>query len=231
MFTPDQLAMLHTALSPPMPALHTSPQMGPPAPCAPAPAAPPRGPVPLAAVGVGYGLAAAGVAAAGLAAPGRHLDAVLLASPALALALGLHALATPSAPLAAPLGLLCALGTPWACYAPQPWGLWAAALGLAAFFPATLPPGPGRWCALGGILGVLLAGSSSPPAGRPAPRGAPRSRPWPSRRPPPCCGCPAAPCASASSSPGARSARGAEVPRRIKKRGLHQTEGRPAAPP
>jgi hypothetical protein len=158
MFTPDQLAMLHSALSPPMPALHPSPQMGPPAPCAPAPAAPPRGPVPLAALGAFYGLAAAGVAAAGLAAPGRHLDAVLLASPALALALGLHALATPSAPLAAPLGLLCALGTPWACYAPQPWGLWAAALGLAAFFPATLPPGPGRWCALGGIPGVLLAG-------------------------------------------------------------------------
>jgi hypothetical protein len=157
-FTPDQLSLLQTALSPPMPALHPSPQMGAPAAFAPAPSAPARGSVPLAAVGAGYGLAAAGVAAAGLAAPGRHLDAALLASPALALALGLHALASPAAPLARPLGLLCALGTPWACYAPQPWGLWAAALGLSAFFPATLPPGAARWTVLGGLLAVLLAG-------------------------------------------------------------------------
>ena len=142
-----------------MPALNPSPQMTQPAAPAPAAPAPGRVTVPLTAVAAGYGSVAVGAALASLAAPGQVHDAALLASPVLALTLGLHVLAVPAAPLAQGLGLFCAVAHPWACYAPQPWGLWASALCLSAFLPATLPHGPARWGVLAGALGVLLAGA------------------------------------------------------------------------
>lgn len=170
-FTPDQLALLQASLSPPMPALTPSPQMTSSSSVAAAAAAAPsaaaasgpqgspaRTAVPLAAVGAGYGAVALGVALAALVSPAQVRQASLLSSPVLALALGLHVLAVPAAPLAQALGLLCALTHPLACHMPHPWGLWGSALCLSLFLSAAPPQGRLRCTALSGAIGVLLAG-------------------------------------------------------------------------
>jgi hypothetical protein len=158
-FTPDQLALLQAALMPPMPPLVPSPQMaGTAAPPPPPPPAPNRTSVPLAAVSAMYLLLPLALAIASFAAPPLLRDTALALAPALALTLCLHALALPANPLAQWLGLLCAVGAPCACFAPQPWGPWAWALCLSAFFPYTLPRGPWRSAVLAGLLGVLLSG-------------------------------------------------------------------------
>lgn len=161
-FTPDQLALLQAALTPPMPALSPPPQMassmGPALPADPAP--PQRTAVPLALVGAGYALVALLGGAASLAAPRAFREPALASLlPLLALSLGLHALALPGLPHAQGLALLCAAGAPLACFAPQPWGVWAGAAALSAFFALALPRGAGRLGALGGLMGVLLGGA------------------------------------------------------------------------
>ena len=161
-FTPDQLALLQAALTPPMPPLSPPPQMASgPAPAAAGPQPPgQRASVPLALVGVGYALVALLGAGVSLAAPRALRDSALAGlAPLLALALGLHALALPGLPLAQCFALLCAAGAPLACFAPQPWGVYAGALALSAFFPLALPRGPARWGVLAGARGVLLGGA------------------------------------------------------------------------
>jgi hypothetical protein len=160
-FSTEQLALLQAALSPPMPQLVAPPQLAPPGP---PPAAPARRAVPLTLVLAGYGVVLAALSLTAAAAPRLLPDAGLLASPALAGALQLHALAL-AAPPAQALAAAAALGAPWAFRAAAPAGMWAAAAAVSAFLALAAPPGLPRFAASLGAGGVLLAGGLLAAAG------------------------------------------------------------------
>ena len=111
---------------------------------------------PLAAAYLGVAVTSALVS---LARPDRTLDAALLASPLLSVALATHALALPADLI--PQKILagaCALLFPAALWLGHPGAMWAASLCLSCFFPASMPRGLLRGAAAVGFVAVLAAG-------------------------------------------------------------------------
>jgi hypothetical protein len=184
-FSSDQLATLQKALARPLPDMEPPPHMSrssagatPPVPPAQPPPPPqsvfvqvqqkPSAPaaqqdhkksIPLSPLAAAYLAVAVTSAVVSLAKPERTLDAALLASPLLSVALAAHALALPAdlLPQRALAGA-CALLFPAALWLGHPGALWAACAALSAFFPASMPRGILRGGAAVGCVAVLAAG-------------------------------------------------------------------------
>jgi hypothetical protein len=111
---------------------------------------------PLAAAYLGVAVTSALVS---LARPDRTLDAALLASPLLSVALATHALALPAELIPQKiLAAACALLFPAALWLGHPGAMWAACLCLSVFFPTSMPRGLLRGAAAVGFMVVLAAG-------------------------------------------------------------------------
>ena len=156
-FSPDQLAMLQTALTPPAPVLVASPQMGRPAPAVhPRPLSLPLWPVILA-----YPAFAVLLAVVSLFAPSLLLAAALVASPLLAVAVVLHCLSVPPI-VSQPCRLcasVCVAALPLACWVAHPWPLWASASAFSCFFAVSAQGAPLRRASLWAFLLVLASGA------------------------------------------------------------------------
>jgi len=180
-FSSEQLLVLQSALAPPLPPLAPPPGMGRPSPPPAAASAPLLLPpdahasggtpsssrvtsLPLSALTPAYLCVAGTVALASIAAPDRAAEGALVASPLLALALGVHSLALlPSSPPASFLGVSCALSTPALLrLAPPPrWGPWLCCASTSAFFAASTPRGLLRVLALFFLVAVLAAAAAA----------------------------------------------------------------------
>ncbi len=152
-FSPEQLALLQRALTPPAPSPAVHAQTAEPMREA------PRDPLPLWPLLAAYPLFAALLGGVSLLAPASLLPVALVASPALLLPLAVHALVAPHAPRACQaLALACALLFPPSVWLARPWLLWLAGLSFSCFFALAAPRGvlarASAWaCGL-----VLLAG-------------------------------------------------------------------------
>jgi hypothetical protein len=115
--------------------------------------------IPLSPLAAAYLAVAVTSALVSLARPDRTLDAALLASPLLSVALATHALALPADLIAQrALAGACALCFPAALWLGHPGAIWVACMGLSCFFPASMPRGLLRGAAAVGFVAVLAAG-------------------------------------------------------------------------
>jgi len=115
--------------------------------------------IPLSPLAAAYLAVAVTSALVSLARPDRTLDAALLASPLLSVALATHALALPSDLIAQrALAGACALCFPAALWLGHSGAIWVACMGLSGFFPMSMPRGLLRGAAAVGFVAVLAAG-------------------------------------------------------------------------